>query len=79
MGGRKKKSIEELEKELAELIKKSGRSEQDIQRDCNDYRALKKRIDNPNSLHDNHDVWRMTELKDAYQFALTIHSRKNKI
>jgi len=79
MRGKKKKSIEELEKELAELIEKSGRSKQDIQTDYNAYQALKKRIDNPNSLHDDHDVRRMTELKDAYQFALTIHSRKNKI
>jgi hypothetical protein len=47
MRGKKKKSIDELEKELAELIEKSGRSEQDIQRDYNDYQALKKRIDIP--------------------------------
>ena len=46
MGGRKKKLIKELEKELAELIEKSGRSKQDIQTDYNVYQALKKRIDN---------------------------------
>jgi hypothetical protein len=36
MHGKKKKSIEELEKELAELIEKSGWSQQDIQTDYND-------------------------------------------
>jgi hypothetical protein len=79
MRGKKKKSIEELEKELAELIKKSGRSEQDIQTYHNDYRALKKRIDNPNSLHDDDDVRRMKELYDPFLLGETILNKQKKI
>ena len=41
MPGPKKKSIEELEKELAELITKSGRCKQDILTDFNDHCVLK--------------------------------------
>jgi hypothetical protein len=51
-----KKLIEELEKELTELIEKSGWSKQDIQLDYNAFRALKKRIDDSNSLHDDDDI-----------------------
>ena len=40
MPGQKKKSIDELEKEVAELIAESGRYKQDILTDSNDYRAL---------------------------------------
>jgi hypothetical protein len=79
MGGRKKKSIEELEKELAELIKKSGWSQQKIKTDYNAYQALKKRIDNPNSLHDDDDIQRMTELKDAFLLGGNIINRQSKI
>jgi hypothetical protein len=56
MRGRKKKSLEELKKNLAELIENSGRSKQDILLDYNKFRALKKRINNPKSLHDDIDV-----------------------
>ena len=79
MGGRKKKSINELEKELAELIEKSGRSKQDILTDCNDYRALKKRIDNNNSRHHDADIRRMKDLKDAYLLGVIIINRQKKI
>jgi hypothetical protein len=51
MRGKKKKSIEELETEVKELIANSSRSEDDIHTDYNTYRALKKRIDNPDSCH----------------------------
>jgi hypothetical protein len=47
MRGKKKKSIEELETELEQLIANSGRSEVDIRTDYIAYRALKWRIDNP--------------------------------
>ena len=79
MRGRKKKSIDELEKELAELIEKSGRSKQDILMDHNDYQALKKRIDNNNSCHHDADIWRMKDLKDAYLLAVIIINRQKKI
>ena len=46
MGGRKKKSIEELKMELANIIANSGQTEQDIQQDIHtdykDYHTLKK-------------------------------------
>ncbi len=42
MHGKKKKSIEELEMELEQLIANSGRSEVDIRTDYNAYYALKK-------------------------------------
>jgi hypothetical protein len=78
MGGRKKKLIEEQEKELAELIEKSGRSEQDIQKDYNDYRALQYKANSGSVLND-YDVQWMKDLKDAYHFGTTIHNRKNNI
>jgi hypothetical protein len=49
MCGKKKKSIKDLETELEQLIATSGRSEEDIHNDANAYRALKWRIDNPDS------------------------------
>jgi hypothetical protein len=79
MGGRKKILIKELEKELADLIEKSGRSEQDILTDYNDYRALKKRIDDSNSRHHDADIRRMKELKDAYLLGVIIINRQHKI
>jgi hypothetical protein len=45
---KKKKSIKELEMELEEFIANSGQSEDNIHNDVNDYRALKRKIDNPN-------------------------------
>jgi hypothetical protein len=42
MRGKKKKSIEELETELEQLIANSGRSKVDIRTDYNAYYALKK-------------------------------------
>ncbi len=66
MGSGKKKSIEELEMEVKELIAKSGQSKDDILNDCNDYCALKRKINNPNSRHDDDDVWRMKDLHDVF-------------
>jgi hypothetical protein len=79
MGGRKKKSIEELEMEVKELIAKSGRSKDDILNNCNDYRALKRKIDNPNSRHDDDDVRWMKDLHNVYLLGKTICNRQNKI
>ncbi len=79
MRGQKKKSIDELEKELAELIEKSGRSKQDILMDHNDYQALKKRIDNNNFRHHDADIRWMKDLKDAYLLGVIIINRQKKI
>jgi hypothetical protein len=79
MGGRKKKSIEELEMEVKELIAKSGRSKDDILNNCNDYRTLKRKIDNPNSRHDDDDVRWMKDLHNVYLLGKTICNRQNKI
>ena len=62
MRGRKTKSLEELKKNFAELIENSGRSKQDILSDYNEFRALKKRINNPRSRHDDIDVQRKEQL-----------------
>ncbi len=43
---KKKKSIKELETELEEFIANSGQSEDDIHNNVNDYRTLKRKIDN---------------------------------
>ncbi len=69
---KKKKSIEELETELEEFITNSDRSEDDIHNDVNDYRALKRKIDNPDSRHDNDDIWRMKDLHDVYLLGMNI-------
>ncbi len=66
MRGRNKKTIEEMEMEVEELITKSGRCEQDIFTDFNEYRAVKKWINNPCSLHDNEKLQKMTDLHLAF-------------
>jgi hypothetical protein len=54
-----------MEMEVAELIAKSGKCEQDIFTDFNKYRAVKKQINNPGTLHDDEDLkkrrYQMTE------------------
>jgi hypothetical protein len=57
MRGKKKKSIEELETELEQLIANSCQSEDDIHNDYIAYCALKRKIDNPDSRHNNDDIW----------------------
>ncbi len=79
MRGKKKKSIEELEMELEQLIANSGQSEVDIRTNYNDYLALKKRIDNPDSRHYDDDVRRMKDLHNVYLLGLIIRKRQNKI
>jgi hypothetical protein len=76
MGNGKKKSIEELEMEVKELIAKSGQSKDDILNDCNDYRALKRKINNPNARHDNDDIRRMKDLHDVFLLDKSIHNRQ---
>ncbi len=72
MRGKKKKSIKELETELEQLIANSCRSEVDIRTDYNAYYALKKRIDNPDSCHDNDDIRRMKDLNYSLQLGVSI-------
>jgi hypothetical protein len=79
MPGPKKKTIEELEKEVAELITKSGRCEQDIFTDFKAYRAVKKRINNPGTFHDNEDLQKMTDLYSAFLLCQSIIHKQKKI
>jgi hypothetical protein len=88
MRGRKKekKLIEELEAKLAEfiansgqIIANSGQSKDDIHTDYIDNHALKRKIDNPNSCHDDDDIRRMKDLHNAFLLGKTIHSKQNKI
>ena len=44
----------------------TGRIKDDIHTDCNDYRALKKRIDNPDSRRYNDDIQRMKDVHYSY-------------
>jgi hypothetical protein len=79
MHGRKKKLIEELETELEQLIANSGQSEVDIRTNYNAYYALKKRIDNPDSCHDNDNIQRMKDLHNVYLLGMSNRNRQKKI
>ena len=69
MRGKKKKSIKELETELEELIANSGQSKDNIHNNGNAYRALKWRIDNPDSRRYDDDIRRMKDLHDCIYWA----------
>jgi hypothetical protein len=75
----KKKLIEELEKEVAELIAASGRCEQEIFTDFNDYCALKKRSNNLGSILNDRDIWRMKDLHPAFLLGKSIQKKQGKI
>ncbi len=79
MRGKKKKLIKELETELEQLIANSGRSEVDIHTDYNAYYAQKKRIDSPDSCHDDDDIRRMKDLHNVYLLGVSIRNRQKKI
>ena len=79
MPGPKKKTIEELEKEVAELIAKSGWCKQDIFTDFKDYLALKWRINDPGNLHDNEDLQKMMDLHPAFLLGMSIQKKQGKI
>ena len=66
MPGPKKKTIEELEKEMAELIAKLGQCKQYIFTDFKDYRDLKWRINDPGTHNDNDDLRKMMNLQSAF-------------
>jgi hypothetical protein len=79
MRGKEKKSIKELETELEQLIANSGQSKVDIRTNYNAYYTLKKRIDNPNSCHDDDDIRQMKDLHDVYLLGMSICNRQKKI
>jgi hypothetical protein len=79
MRGKKKKSSKDLETELEQLIANSGQSKDDIHPDYNAYLTLKWRIDNPNSRHDDHDIWQMKDLHNVFLLGMAIRRRQNKI
>jgi hypothetical protein len=79
MHGKKKKSIEEMETEVEELITKSGQSKDNIHTNYNAYLALKKRIDNPDSCHDDEDIRWMKYLHNVFLLGMAIRRKKNKI
>jgi hypothetical protein len=76
---KKKKSIKEMETELEQFIPNTGQSKDDIHNDDNDYRALKRKIGNPNSCHDDDDIRRMKDLHNVYLLGKTICNRQQKI
>jgi hypothetical protein len=65
--------------ELEQHIANAGRSEVDIHSNYNAYYALKKRIDNPVSLHDDYNTRRIKDLHDVYLLGMSIRNRQNKI
>jgi hypothetical protein len=71
--------IKDFETELEEFIANSSQSEDDIHNDVNDYHALKRKIDNPNSCHDNDDIRQMKDLHNVYLLGMNIGSRQKKI
>jgi hypothetical protein len=76
---KKKKSIKELVMELKEFITNSGQSKDDIHTNYIAYRALKKRIDHPDSYHDDDDNRRMKDLHNVYLLGMSICNRQKKI
>ncbi len=79
MRGKKRKSIGEMGMEVEELIAKSGRSKDNIHTDYNAYLALKKRIDNPDSCHDDDDIRQMKYLHNVFLLGMAICRKQNKI
>ncbi len=68
-----------METELEQFIANTGRSKDNIHNDVNDYCALKRKIGNPNSCHDNDDIRRMKDLHNVYLLGKTICNRQQKI
>ena len=79
MRGKKKKLIKELETELEQFIVNTGRSKNNIHSNYIAYCALKKRINNPNSRHDDDDIRWKKDLHDDYLLGKTICNMQNKI
>ncbi len=68
-----------METELEQFIVNTGQSKDNIHNDVNDYRALKRKICNPNSRHDDDDIRRMKGLHNVYLLGKTICNRQQKI
>ncbi len=64
---------------MEEFIANSGQREDNIHNYVNDYRALKRKIDNPDSCHDNDDIWRLKDLQDVYLLGMNIRNRQKNI
>ena len=79
MHGQNKKTIEEMGKEVAELIAKSGQCKQDIFTDSNKYHVLKKRSDTPGTFLNDHDIWRIMDLHPTFLLCKSIINKQNKI
>ena len=79
MHGRNKKTIEEMEKEVAEFIAESGQCEQDIFTDSNKYHVLKKRSDTPGTFLNDHDIWRIMDLHPTFLLCKSIINKQHKI
>jgi hypothetical protein len=79
MRSKKKKLIEDLETELEQLIATSGRSKDVIHTNFNDYCALKRKIDNPDSRHDDDDIRRMKDLHNVFLLGMSICNGQIKI
>ncbi len=64
---------------MEEFIANSEQSEDHIHHNVNDYRALKIKIDNPDSRHVNDDIRRIKDLHDLYLLGMNIRNRQKKI
>ena len=78
MRGQNKKTIEEMEMEVAELIAKSGQCEQDILTNFKDYTVVKKQINNPWSLHNNENLQKMKDLNPTFLLCKSIIKNERK-
>jgi hypothetical protein len=78
---KKKKSIKELSTKIEQfiVIVNTGRSKDNIHTDYIAYRALKWRIDNSDSLHDDDDIRRMKDLHNVFLMGMNICNKQNKI
>jgi hypothetical protein len=68
-----------METELEQFIANTGQSKDDIHNDVNGYRALKRKIGNPNSRHEDDDIRQMKDLYNVYLLGKTICNWQQKI
>ncbi len=52
--------------ELEQLIANSGQSKDDIHNNYFAYCTLKRKIDNPDSCHNDDEIWHMNDLNDVF-------------
>jgi hypothetical protein len=79
MCNKKKKLIKDMEMELEQFIANTGWSKDNIHSNHNAYLALKKRIGNPDSHHDDDDIRWIKDLHNVYLLGKTICNRQQKI